>query len=36
MIEVYVKLIEAGKKTLGDVPERYRSAVEAELAKGAK
>ena len=34
MVDVYVRLIEAGKKTLAEVPERYRDAVAAAM-KGA-
>ena len=33
MIEVYVKLIMEGMRTLGSVPQRYRAAVEDLLAK---
>ena len=31
MADAYVKLIQAGRKTLEDVPERYRAEVEAKL-----
>lgn len=33
MINLYVRRIKAGKMTIDDVPERWREAVEAELAK---
>ena len=31
MIQLYVTLIKAGRKTLNDVPEKYREAVKKEL-----
>ena len=31
MVNTYVKLIQEGRKTLEDVPERYRAEVEAKL-----
>lgn len=31
MVELYVKLIIAGKKTIEDVPIKYREAVEVKL-----
>ena len=31
MVNTYVKLIQAGRKTLEDVPERFRAEVEARL-----
>ena len=31
MVALYVKLIRAGRKTLDDVPEKLRDAVEAAL-----
>ena len=33
MVNFYVKRIRAGKMTLGEVPQRWRAAVEAELNK---
>ena len=35
MVDVYVKLIEAGKRTIEDVPERYREAVR-QVLEGAE
>ena len=31
MVELYVRLIQAGKKTIEDVPELIRTSVEAAL-----
>lgn len=31
MVQLYVTLIRAGRKTLDDVPERYKADVAAEL-----
>lgn len=31
MVQLYVTLIKAGRKSLDDVPEKYRAVVEAEL-----
>lgn len=31
MIQLYVTLIKAGRKTLDDVPEKYKEAVKEEL-----
>lgn len=31
MVEFYVKLIKAGKKTIEQVPEKWRAAVEQAL-----
>lgn len=31
MVQLYVTLIKAGRKTLNDVPEKYREAVKEEL-----
>lgn len=31
MVQLYVTLIKAGRKSLGDVPEKYRATVGAEL-----
>ena len=31
MVQLYVTLIKAGRKTLDDVPEKYREAVREEL-----
>lgn len=31
MVQLYVTLIQAGRKTIDDVPEKYRDAVEAAL-----
>lgn len=31
MVQLYVTLIKAGRKTLDDVPEKYREAVKEEL-----
>ena len=31
MVQLYVALIKAGRKTLDDVPEKYREAVKKEL-----
>lgn len=33
MVAFYVRLIKAGKKTLEDVPEKWRDAVQAELER---
>jgi len=35
MVNTYVKLIQTGRKTLENVPERYRAEVEARLAGAA-
>ncbi len=31
MLEVYIKLVDAGKKTLDQVPAKYRDAVKEAL-----
>lgn len=31
MVQLYVALIKAGRKTLDDVPKKYREAVKKEL-----
>lgn len=31
MVQLYATLIKAGRKTLDDVPEKYREAVKEEL-----
>lgn len=31
MVQLYVTLIKAGRKSLDEVPEKYRAAVKAEL-----
>ena len=36
MIDVYVKLVQAGKRTLAEIPERYRDAVEALVKEGVE
>lgn len=33
MVAVYVRAIQAGTKTIDDVPERWREAVEKALAE---
>ena len=33
MVEIYKKLIQAGKKTIEEVPERIRAEVEKALAE---
>ena len=33
MVELYVKLIKAGRKSLNDVPAKLRNAVEKELTE---
>ena len=33
MVNTYVKLIQASRKTLEDVPERYRAEVEERLGE---
>ena len=32
MVQLYVTLIKAGRKSLDDVPEKYRDAVREQLA----
>ncbi|MGJ4851429.1 CD1375 family protein [Bacillota bacterium Meth-B3] len=34
MIDLYVALIRAGKRTIESVPDRYRAEVEARLTEG--
>lgn len=36
MVEVYMKLVQAGKRTLAEVPERYRNEVAALLKEGVE
>lgn len=31
MVQLYVTLIQAGRKTLEEIPEKYKAAVEAAL-----
>ena len=31
MVQLYVTLIQAGRKTLEEIPEKYKTAVEAAL-----
>jgi len=33
LVETYYKLVKAGKLALGDVPEKYRAAVEELLGR---
>ena len=33
MVDIYVRWIKAGRMTINDVPEKWRLAVAAELAK---
>ena len=33
MVELYLKLVVEGKRTIGNVPEKYRKEVEEELEK---
>lgn len=33
MVEIYVSLVRSGRKTLDEVPEALRSAVEARIAE---
>ena len=32
MVEIYIRLVRAGKRTLESIPERFRDAVEEALA----
>lgn len=36
MVELYVELVKAGKRTLASVPEKYRSEVEARIEEGVE
>ena len=35
MIELYYTLVKAGRRTIDQVPERYRAEVQAMLEEGA-